>query len=175
VGLVRRRGRRRRGKLPRGTVTNRGKPEDIDWKELQVTAMQIGLSLDEFWGHPGDIDTGLTLREFDYCVEAYSRRMEGVQAMMAWHAANIMNVWTKRPVQPEKLLGKQKKIDLDEFMGGGSKNPADSLKETLRKQNEELQKKRDVAADLEPEEFDISELESDNAAWIDSILEATED
>jgi hypothetical protein len=41
-------------------------------------------------------------------MEAYNQKLELQMQMLAWHAANVMNVHLKRQVTPDKLLGKSK-------------------------------------------------------------------
>lgn len=62
---------------------------------------------EQFWG--------LTPVQFFLMVKAHgeeeARRIEALQMLLAWHAANVMNASgnLKRPISVEKLLGKQKK------------------------------------------------------------------
>lgn len=60
----------------------------------------LGLKPDEFWR--------LSLAEFNDMVEGYNLRTEREMHLLAWHAANIMNVHLKRKVTVKKLLGKGK-------------------------------------------------------------------
>lgn len=41
-------------------------------------------------------------------MEAYNQKLDLQMQMLAWHAANVMNVHLKRQVTPDKLLGKGK-------------------------------------------------------------------
>lgn len=51
----------------------------------------------------------MTALELQLWIEGYQRREQmkskAWDYRLAWHAANIMNVWTKRKVQPRQLLG----------------------------------------------------------------------
>lgn len=68
-----------------------------------VTAASVGVKPDEFWE--------MTLREFDCVMQGQAKRVRINLEMMAWHAANIMNCWTKAgsKVSVRKLLGDEKK------------------------------------------------------------------
>ena len=50
----------------------------------------------------------MTPREIGYVVKGYTKRLERSHELLAWHAANIMNCWTKKKVTPQKLLGRAK-------------------------------------------------------------------
>lgn len=82
--------------------------EEIDWDELQILAASLGLTPEQFWGRRDDIDTGMTLREFDLFVRGSSIKFEREQEMLAWHAANLMSMWAKKgtKITPAKLMGK---------------------------------------------------------------------
>lgn len=41
-------------------------------------------------------------------IEAYNQKIDLQMQMIAWHAANVMNVHLKKQVTPDKLLGKKK-------------------------------------------------------------------
>lgn len=58
----------------------------------------LGLKPDEFWR--------LTPAELSELAEGYRERMDHVMHIVAWHAANVMNVHLRRKVTPAKLLGK---------------------------------------------------------------------
>lgn len=62
----------------------------------------------DFWGRADDISTGLSLRELDLVVRGAQARAEREQRLVAWHAANVMNMWAKRgtKITADKLLGK---------------------------------------------------------------------
>jgi hypothetical protein len=49
----------------------------------------------------------MTLWEFMQAVEGYNARTEQSMEILAWHAANIMNMWSKRRIDPKKLLRKK--------------------------------------------------------------------
>jgi hypothetical protein len=57
-------------------------------REVEVNALACGLKPDEFWR--------LTAAELDLVFRAHERKVEENQWLAAWHAANIMNVWTER-------------------------------------------------------------------------------
>lgn len=46
---------------------------------------------------------------------ANNERHELEMEMLAWHAANVMNCWAKKTIQPSDLLGKKKKIQFQSF------------------------------------------------------------
>jgi hypothetical protein len=54
---------------------------------------------DRFWS--------LTPREFGYAVNAHQERQQQQRQLVAWHAANVINVWLKshQRVTPQRLLG----------------------------------------------------------------------
>lgn len=56
---------------------------------------------DEFWS--------LTPAEIYDLSEGYQDRMDDTMQILAWHAANIMNVHLKKKVTPKKLLGNEKR------------------------------------------------------------------
>lgn len=64
---------------------------------MQTLSAQIGLRPDEFWR--------LTVAEFRLMVAGYRQSLEAQQELLAWHAANIMNMWSKKTITPQKLLG----------------------------------------------------------------------
>ena len=47
--------------------------------------------------------------------EGYQERMDTQMHLLAWHAANIMNIHLKKKVTVKKLLGKQKDQTPDEI------------------------------------------------------------
>jgi len=48
----------------------------------------------------------MSLCEFDLFVRGYMKRIETQQELLAWHACNIMNCWSKKKLTPTMLLGK---------------------------------------------------------------------
>lgn len=72
----------------------------------------MGISLSEFWGIPGDLDTGYTLAEYDLALQGFQKRSESQYQLLAWHACHIMNCWTGKgkTLKPEELLGKKKEL-----------------------------------------------------------------
>lgn len=61
----------------------------------------------EVWGKPGDIDSGLTLREFDLAVQAYQTKQKHNQRLAAWHVHWLVNLWAKGKHTPASLLGEK--------------------------------------------------------------------
>lgn len=59
---------------------------------------------EEFWG--------LTPAEIGEMADGYEEKMNMQMQMLAWHAANLMNIHLERRnmVTVDKLLGKEKKI-----------------------------------------------------------------
>ena len=64
----------------------------------------------------------LTPGEFEELSAGYNWRQYENRKLLAWHAANLMNVWTKRNVTVNKLMGKglpkprfQRKADFKEL------------------------------------------------------------
>jgi hypothetical protein len=47
----------------------------------------------------------MTAFEFQCAMRAHNRRWDSMSRMTAWHAANIMNMWSKRRVTVARLLG----------------------------------------------------------------------
>lgn len=43
-------------------------------------------------------------------IEAYQEKMDITRHLVAWHAANVMNVHTKKHITVDKLLGKKKEM-----------------------------------------------------------------
>jgi hypothetical protein len=76
-----------------------------------------------FWGRPDDLFTGMTLRDFDLAVRGYNDRMYDERYLLAWHAANLMGCWVKRPPSPAKLMGEDRNAtkSLDELRGAPRK------------------------------------------------------
>jgi len=64
------------------------------------------LKPDEFWR--------LTPAELNEMAEGYQERMDQQMHLLAWHAANIMNVHLKRKVTVKKLLGKERVMTREE-------------------------------------------------------------
>jgi hypothetical protein len=62
----------------------------------------LGLKPDEFWK--------LTPNEIFEMAEGYQERVDTQMHLLAWHAANIMNIHLKKKVTVNKLLGKEKKM-----------------------------------------------------------------
>jgi hypothetical protein len=54
--------------------------------------------------------------------------------MLAWHAANIMNCWTKRRVKVEHLMRTKK---APQFMRGGGASEAARFDEHMRRRKAE--------------------------------------
>jgi hypothetical protein len=50
--------------------------------------------------------------EIFVCINAYSKRQEIEWNRTAWLAANIMNMYLRKPVTPDKLLGKNQKTKI---------------------------------------------------------------
>lgn len=46
----------------------------------------------------------MTMAEMRLATEAYQDGLRTQQRHLAWHASNIMNVWTKRRIRPSDLL-----------------------------------------------------------------------
>jgi len=63
-----------------------------------LLALEAGLTLEQFWG--------LTQQELGWYLTAWRKRENRRLEVLAWHAANIMSCWTKRPVKPASLLNK---------------------------------------------------------------------
>lgn len=43
-------------------------------------------------------------------IQAYEEKMDITRHLIAWHAANVMNVHTKKHITVDKLLGKKKEM-----------------------------------------------------------------
>lgn len=78
----------------------------------------MGLSPSEFWGDPGDIMTGMSLREWDLFSRGFQQRQDVEQRRIAWLSANIMNCWAKpgKAITPDKLLGTEKPTEHAQMM-----------------------------------------------------------
>lgn len=61
---------------------------------------------DEFWS--------LTPREIFELAVGYQSRVDDQRMMLAWHAANVMNVHLKKKITPKKLLGKEKQMSMED-------------------------------------------------------------
>lgn len=111
----------------------------------------IGLSLDQFWGRPDDIYTGITIKEFYNLIQAYNEKKKADHMLAASHAAWIMNCWTKKRVTPEQLLG-VKKLDgkkAQELLSGPAPSKSDSdqknpLIAQMNKHNEKIHSKEAI-------------------------------
>ena len=125
----------------------------------------MGISLDEFWGDPSDIHTGMTLREFDLCSQGYHERIKTSQELLAWHAANLINGsgMTKRKVTPDKLLGRD-----------GDKVTASDLRAQLSRQSEKMKKNLlDEIGEIN-KTVDYEEYEKDYDRWMDEIYSSVD-
>jgi hypothetical protein len=128
--------------------------------------LSCGISLDEFWGRADDITTGMTLAELDLAVEAYRHRIEMQHELLAWHAANIMNMWTKRgrSITADKLMGRE--------------NTQLSPQELQRQLDEESSRARAAAQRKQggaDERQTIEEMLAESAAWVARVLSSVED
>jgi hypothetical protein len=56
----------------------------------------------------------LTPAEIGELADGYQERINTQMQLMAWHAANIMNVHLKKKVTVKKLLGKEKTMTQDD-------------------------------------------------------------
>ena len=56
----------------------------------------------------------MTPAELNEMAEGYRERMDQQMHLLAWHAANIMNVHLKRKVTVKKLLGKERVMTREE-------------------------------------------------------------
>lgn len=74
----------------------------IDWDAFLLSALRIGLSHDEFWG--------LTPKEVSMSIEAFNRNKEEELQIVAWAVSLIVSYTgrLKKPITPDKLLGKSK-------------------------------------------------------------------
>lgn len=121
-------------------------------------AAQVGISPSEFWGDAGDIYSGMSLREFDLFVQGYQKRLEVNREVLAWHAACIMNCWTKRKVSVEDLLGKKRK-----------QLSTAELKEEMTKKNRD--KEESVIGKVgDGERVLPSDVEEDGDKWIEGLM-----
>jgi hypothetical protein len=95
----------------------------------------MGISLSEFWGVSDNIETGMTLCEYDLFSQGFQSRQEMEHRRTAWLSANIMNCFAKpgKSITPDKLLGTEKPTDHAQMMR--------DLKEKKRKADEEKQSK----------------------------------
>ena len=48
----------------------------------------------------------MTMAELRLYGDGNGRQMYVWQQLLAWHAANIMNMWSKKTIQPSRLLGR---------------------------------------------------------------------
>ncbi len=80
------------------------------------------MSLDQFWSS--------TPRELQIAAQAYVSRTENQQRLLAWHAANIMNMWSKRRIKPDQLM---RKASGPQFMRGGGMSEAVRFDEYMKR------------------------------------------
>ncbi len=83
------------------------------------------MSLGQFWSS--------TPRELWIAAQAYNSRAENQQRLLAWHAANIMNMWSKRRIRPDQLMGKKSG---PQFMRGGGPGEQRRFEEHMRQLKE---------------------------------------
>jgi hypothetical protein len=50
----------------------------------------------------------MTLREIHELADGHQERLDNYMHMLAWHAANVMNIHLKKKITPKKLLGKDR-------------------------------------------------------------------
>lgn len=74
----------------------------------------------------------MTLEEFRIAVDAFGYRNEMQHHMLAWHAANIMNMWTKKGkrIRPRDLL--KPKEETISFSRGGGESESKLFDEYMR-------------------------------------------
>lgn len=77
------------------------------------------------------------MREYSLFVSGCSDRFDREMQLSAWHAANIMNMWSKKRIKVDDLLGK-KKQDISALATLGSKKQKTDamLKEAVRARDE---------------------------------------
>jgi hypothetical protein len=125
----------------------------------------MGLTPEQFWGREDDIETGMSLREFDIYSRGYQNRISNQQELLAWHAANIMNMWTKKgsSVSPAKLLGKDTgKVD--------PKHLQQQLNDESKKE-----RKKDLADSLQERgAYDPTARKEEMGSWVNSVLRMAE-
>jgi len=52
----------------------------------------------------------MTYGEFLLYVDGRSENLRDERRLLAWHAANIMSMWSKKPIKPSKLLGETRSV-----------------------------------------------------------------
>lgn len=122
----------------------------------------MGLTPEQFWGSADDIYTGMTLREFDLYAQGFKQRTEMNQELLAWHAANVMNMWTKKghSITPAKLLGKEE-----------AKLDPKALQAELNAQKAKREKKADMAKELTKlEVYDAEQDRVETDSWMQGVL-----
>lgn len=124
---------------------------------MERQAFIIGLSLDDFWGRPEDICTGITIKELFNLIQAYNEKQRAKHFLVATHASWIMNCWTKKKIKPEQLLGikntdGKKAIELLSGAEPSKPKSTNSLIDQLNRHNEKIDAKN--AIDLSPWEDD---------------------
>lgn len=77
------------------------KRPELDWDQLRVDAYSCGVGVNEFWT--------LTPWELQLVFQAYGKRMEALYELGAWHICFVLNMFSKRRIQPGELLGRGKK------------------------------------------------------------------
>jgi hypothetical protein len=116
------------------------------------------------WGHPDDIYTGMTLSEFDIYVRGHMKRMETNQELLAWHAANLMNCWTKKKVTADKLLGRKETANPQSF---------EELRATMQQQQAKAE--RSLIAELSAVDGEIVYPDEDQEIDLSFALEGPGD
>ena len=127
----------------------------------------MGITPDEFWGKPDDIYTGLTLAEFDALARGYQKRMQDMQELLAWHAANTMSMHAKKGtrITPDKLLGRNK-----------DRATETNLVEQIKARKAEKEKRQDLSRDLNRvRDVDVDALTEDDNSFIASVLARMDD
>lgn len=131
----------------------------------------IGMAPSEFWGRSDDINTGMTLREFDLYVRGYQQRNKDEWRRTAWSTAYLLNAWvSKGNFTAAKLLGEEEqKNDLETFGMSGAEVLAHArasakeakMKKAIEEQERMLDELNKPSADIfDAEDFAASVLRS---------------
>ena len=132
----------------------------------------VGMSPGEFWGLADNIDTGLTLREFDSYLQGYQQRNKDEWRRTAWSTAYLLNAWvSKGNFTAAKLLGEDEpKNDLETYGMSGAEVLAHARAETKRAKLEESLKEQDrMLSDLSGDSVDILNKEDFAASVLRSF------
>lgn len=105
----------------------------------------------------------MSLRELDMYVQGYVKRIEAQQELAAWHAANIMQMWTKKgtKITPGQLLGRN----------DGVMSPQELARQLNEQAAQQKVKKGGVDVEaMQPKEVDVEAMYGETDEWVRSVV-----